>query len=421
MTMGVVHIVGAGLAGLSCAVTLLRAGAKVFAHEAARHAGGRCRSYFEPSLCLTIDNGNHLVLSGNSAALAYVEMIGAASKLVAPPEAAFAFTDLKTGEQWRLRINRGRLPWWILVKGRRVPGTRPRDYLACARLLRSGPYDTVANLVGGSSTLYERLWRPMLLAALNTHPGEASARLAGAVVRETLAKGGRACRPMIAAEGLSAAFVDPAVTFLKQYGAALQFDHRLRKLSFEGDRITALDFAEGDRITLSPQDRVVLAVPAPVAQTLLPGVRVPTQFRAIVNAHYKVRPPAGLPRILGIINGMSEWLFAFEERLSVTISGADRLLETPREELARKIWHEVANLSGIVSGLPPWQIIKERRATLAALPSEEEKRCGPRTAWSNLALAGDWTATGLPSTIEGAIRSGNRAAELALSSIAGDF
>jgi squalene-associated FAD-dependent desaturase len=421
MTMGVVHIVGAGLAGLSCAVTLLRAGTNIVVHEAARHAGGRCRSYFEPSLCLTIDNGNHLILSGNSAALAYVEIIGAASKLVAPPEAAFAFMDLKTGQQWRLRINRGRLPWWILVKERRVPGTRARDYLACARLLRAGPHDTVANLVGGSGTLYERLWRPLLLAALNTHPGEASARLAGAVVRETLAKGGWACRPMIAAEGLSAAFVDPALTFLKQHGAALQFDHRLRQLSFEGDRITALHFAEGGRITLSPQDRIVLAVPAPVAKTLLPGLKVPTQFRAIVNAHYKVRPPAGLPTILGIINGMSEWLFAFEERLSVTISGADRLLEIPREELARKIWHEVANVSGIVGGLPPWQIIKERRATFAALPSEEEKRSGPRTAWSNLALAGDWTATGLPSTVEGAIRSGNRAAELALSSIAGDF
>src|SRR5262249_53943751 len=156
---------------------------------------------------------------GNSAALAYVELIGAASKLVAAPDAAFAFADLKTGEKWTLRINRGRLPWWIFVHGRRVPGTRTQDYVAGGRLLRAGPHDTVANLIGGSSTLYERLWRPILLAALNTNPVEASARLAGAVVRETLAKGGWACRPMVAAEGLAAAFVDPAVNFLKQHGA----------------------------------------------------------------------------------------------------------------------------------------------------------------------------------------------------------
>jgi len=111
---------------------------------------------------------------------------------------------------------------------------------------------------------------------------------------------------------------------------------------------------------------------------------------------------------------MTEWMFAFQERLSITISAADRLIETPRVELARNIWREVASLTGLPRDSPAWQIIKERRATIAALPSEESKRPGARTQWSNLVLAGDWTATGLPATIEGAIRSGNRAAELIL-------
>ena len=114
----------------------------------------------------------------------------------------------------------------------------------------------------------------------------------------------------------------------------------------------------------------------------------------------------------GVINGTAEWLFAFPDRLSVTISGADRLLDTPREELAALIWREVAEIAGIAGPLPPWQIVRERRATFAALPREDAKRPGPRTRWNNLVLAGDWTATGLPATIEGAIRSGNRAAEL---------
>ena len=68
--------------------------------------------------------------------------------------------------------------------------------------------------------------------------------------------------------------------------------------------------------------------------------------------------------------------------------------------------------TGDRDSLPPWQIVRERRATFAALPEEERKRPGPQTGWRNLVLAGDWTATGLPATIEGAIRSGNRAAEL---------
>ena len=84
----------------------------------------------------------------------------------------------------------------------------------------------------------------------------------------------------------------------------------------------------------------------------------------------------------------------------------------PRVQLAAQIWLEVAAVAGIAAPLPPWQIVRERRATFAALPGEDAKRPGARTRWNNLLLAGDWTATGLPATIEGSIRSGNRAAEL---------
>ena len=102
----------------------------------------------------------------------------------------------------------------------------------------------------------------------------------------------------------------------------------------------------------------------------------------------------------------------WQSYLNTSKSSADRLLDTPREELAARIWREVAEIAGIAGPLPPWQIVRERRATFAALPREDAKRPGPQTRWNNLVLAGDWTATGLPATIEGAIRSGNRAAGL---------
>jgi uncharacterized protein with NAD-binding domain and iron-sulfur cluster len=105
-------------------------------------------------------------------------------------------------------------------------------------------------------------------------------------------------------------------------------------------------------------------------------------------------------------------VFAFPDRLSVTISGADRLLDAPREELAQTLWQEVAKVVGVAGAMPLWQLIKERRATFAALPGQDRKRPGAATRYTNMALAGDWTATGLPGTIEGAIRSGNRAADL---------
>jgi uncharacterized protein with NAD-binding domain and iron-sulfur cluster len=113
-----------------------------------------------------------------------------------------------------------------------------------------------------------------------------------------------------------------------------------------------------------------------------------------------------------VLNGTLQWLFAFPGRLSVTISAGDRLIDTPREELAKTIWSEVARLTGLPPELPPWQIVRERRATFAATPEQDARRPGPITGWRNLLLAGDWTDTGLPATIEGAIRSGNRAADL---------
>ena len=165
-----IHVVGAGLAGLAAAVRLAALGTRIVVHEAAGRAGGRCRSYHDPVLDMVIDNGNHLLLSGNRAALSYLEAIGAAGKLVGPAAADFAFMDLATGERWMLRINAGRLPWWILDRTRRVPGTTAGDYLSFARLMYASEERTICDAVPCAGPLYERLSRPLWLAAVNGSP-----------------------------------------------------------------------------------------------------------------------------------------------------------------------------------------------------------------------------------------------------------
>jgi hydroxysqualene dehydroxylase len=413
MAGGTIHIVGAGLAGLSAALTCLDSGRAIVVHEFARHAGGRCRSYFEPALGLTIDNGNHLLLSANEAALAFLRTIGSEGKLTGPNEAKFAFADLASDEQWVLHPNEGPIPWWIFAKDRRVPGTGPLDYLAMMRLLAPGRDESIDKIIDCSGILYERLSRPLFLAALNTEPREASALLAGAILRETLARGGRACHPLIASEGLGPAFIDPALSYLERNGAKICFMHQLRRVEVADGKVKLLDFGE-DTVELAPGDAVILAVPASVARLMLPDLDAPETFRAIVNAHFKIAPPKDFPRLLGIVNGTAEWLFAYPDRISATISAADRFVETSREELASAIWQDIAKVTGISGDMPQWHIVKERRATFAALPEENAKRPQAETPLSNLFLAGDWTATGLPATIEGAIRSGKTAANLTL-------
>jgi hydroxysqualene dehydroxylase len=409
---GTVHVIGAGLAGLAAAVRLAGRGASVAVHEAAGQAGGRCRSYHDPALDMEIDNGNHLLLSANHAALSYLAAIGAEDRLVGPAGAEFAFVDLADGERWTLRINSGRLPWWIFDRHRRVPGTTARDHLTFARLLWPPADKTTCEVVDCAGPLYDRLARPLFLAALNIEPKEGSAALAGAIIRESLAAGGKACRPLIARDGLGHALIEPALRFLGERNAQVQFGHRLRAIEFANDKVAALDFGD-DKIALGAGDMVILAVPPVVAADIVPRLDVPTEFRAIVNGHFRVDPPAGLAPIIGVVNGTVEWLFAFPGRLSVTISAGDRLLDVPRESLAKTLWEEVATVAGLPGTLPPWQIVRERRATFAATPAQNAKRPGAATAWTNLFLAGDWTDTKLPATIEGAIRSGSRAADLA--------
>lgn len=400
-------------------MALARRGVAVELSEAAAQAGGRCRSYFDRDLGLTLDNGNHLVLSGNRAVHAYVRLIGAADRLVGPDRAEFAWADLRTGERWTLRPDEGPIPWWVLQPSRRVPGTRAVDYLRLAPLALGRRGRTVGETARCSGPAWERLMEPFLLAALNTRAVDGDAGLAAAVIRETLARGGSAYRPRVAEPTLDAAFVAPALAWLAERGAVVRLGRRLRGFSFADGRVAELAFTDGP-VAVAPDEAVVLAAPPNVAAELVPDLTVPTEFRAIVNGHFAVAAPPGAPPILGVVGGAVEWIFRLPDRISVTISGADRLVDQPREALAQLMWREVAAALDLGDApLPRWQVVKEKRATFAATPAQDRQRPGARTRWRNLLLAGDWTDTGLPATIEGSLRSGFRAADLALSAQSG--
>lgn len=414
---GTVHVIGAGLAGLAAAVRLVEAGERVALYDQAPQAGGRCRSFHDATLGRLIDNGNHMVLSGNRALLDYARRTGGADALEELRPAAFPFLDLRDGAAWTLRP--GGL--WLLDPARRVPGSRPFDYLAALRCLTASREHSVADRLPSGGALFEFLWRPLAVSALNGPMERISARLFGAVLRETLLRGEAACRPVLAPRGLSAAFVEPALARLRSAGAALHLGVRVDGVTFDQDRVSGFA-AAGSAVTLGAPDSMIVAAPAWVAERLVPGLTVPPPGPAIVNLHFQldgpVRLPGGLP-FVGLVGGTAEWLFARDDLLSVTVSDADALADLPAEEIAGRLWAEIAphlrpapRLGGPI---PPFRVVKERRATPDQSPESVKRRPGTRTRWSNLTLAGDWTETGLPATLEAAVRSGNRAAEATLS------
>src|ERR1700742_4326939 len=173
-----VHIIGAGISALSAAVRLANAGHRVHVHEATQQAGGRCRSYFDAATNLTIDNGNHLLLSGNRHAVAYARSIGTEAGLIGPKSAQFPFVDIATGQRWLLDLGDSRLPFWVFEEGRRVPDTNISDYLALAPLVWAPTSKKVGDAIRCEGTLYQRLVQPLLLAALNVDPPVGSAGVA---------------------------------------------------------------------------------------------------------------------------------------------------------------------------------------------------------------------------------------------------
>ena len=229
------------------------------------------------------------------------------------------------------------------------------------------------------------------------------------MVDESLALGGSACIPAFPRDGLSESFIDPAVAWLASRGADVLLGRRIGSLGFAAGRATAV----GDR-PVANDEAVVLAAPAAAAAALVPGLVVPDRFEAILNVHFRCDADPGEAGFTGLIGGTAEWVFVKPGVVSVTISAGNRRVDAPADVLAAEVWRDVRavlRLPDAVPGtMPPWRVVKEKRATFAATPEQDRRRPPARTRWPNLVLAGDWTATGLPATIEGAIRSGCNAA-----------
>jgi phytoene dehydrogenase-like protein len=276
----------------------------------------------------------------------------------------------------------------------------------------------VAALYDASSPGYRRLIEPLTVAALNTAPGQASSRLLRRVVLGAW-RGPRAVLPLVAERGLGPDLVEPLAAEVRRRGGMIETGRRVRRLAWQDGRVAALDFGEV-RIRLGPGDRVVLAV-SPAEAERLAGLEFGFDYSPIVNAHFELEGlSSARPRMVGVLGAAAQWILLRGSIASVTVSAADDLADLPAEQVAGQLWTDVRaslRLIGLTptETLPRHRIVKERRATIRQTPGL--RRPGAVTAWRNLFLAGDWTDTGLPATIEGALRSGVTAARATLRSV----
>lgn len=394
------HVVGAGVAGLAAALAAARAGAQVSLYEGAPQAGGRCRTVVAGGF--THDNGTHALLGANPRALALLEAIGARGRWVEPEPAGLPVYDAATGRLAHVGLHP--LDW--LRPRRRPEGLGLADLPRLARLALPLGDRPIGALFAGRPLL-ESFVEPLTVAVLNTPVEIASARRLGRALRRVARPGG--ARLYVAESGLGPDLVAPALATLERLGARMATGLRLRGVEGQGERLTALAFADRT-VPLGPGDGVVLALPPAEIGRLFPALAVPDAYEPIVNAHFRVAGPER-PRFVGLRGALSHWALARRDHVSVTVSAAGASVADDPESLAVRIWEEVApalRAAGVEIGeRGEARVVKEKRATIRQAAGPDLPR--PRAPYRNLRFAGDWLSL-LPATIEAAVISGEEAA-----------
>ncbi|MHA1539652.1 MAG: hydroxysqualene dehydroxylase [Alphaproteobacteria bacterium] len=373
-----IHIIGAGLSGLSAAIwaTQSTIDYDIYLYEARQFAGGRCRSFYDKTLKHSVDNGTHLLLGANQHVFEYLDIIGATKTLQPVGAASFPFYNLNTGAQ----ISIGSL--WNL---------RSLKLLFQPRFLKG-------------------IWDSVIVSILNTSPATASKTLLLKTAWKIFKGGKRTRQPFLVEADLGTSFIDPALTFLTEKGVDISFGISLKTLESSGQQVEKLLFSGGKEVSLKTEDRIILALPPYALQKILPDISVPDAYESILNLHFDSTDLPSLPQpFIGLIGGISHWVFQREKTLSVTVSAANHLLKTSREELVQTIWQEITQLLETDKSYPPYTLLWEKKASFAQDRKNVKKRPPSQTPYKNLLLAGDFTKTGLPATIEGAIVSGKRA------------
>ena len=331
--------------------------------------------------------------------------IGSAGALVGPGDGGFSVRRSRVGRALDAPINDG-LPWWIFDRTRRVPGTTAFDYLKVARLLRVADDAAVGDVLDCSGPLYDRLLGPVLLAALNIDPREGAATLASAVMRETLALGGKACRPLIAREGLSHAFIEPAMKHLKARGVEVRLEHELRGMRFEGGRVSRARFRIGSGRSSNRRCRDRRGADACRGGA---GARADGAAGLPLDRQRAFQDRRAARRAADAGAGQRDDRVDFCVRRAAV--GDDQQRRPPDGRAARRACAD--DLAEVAKGHGNCRrpaAVADRARAARDLRGDARRECqAPRrraTQWENLFLAGDWTATGLPATFEGAIALG---------------
>jgi squalene synthase HpnD len=428
-----VVVLGAGYAGLACAAELVRRGHEVTLLESRALLGGRAHSFTDPKTGLTLDNGQHILMGCYHETLGLLRELGVTDRLQTPSRLHVPYCS-ERGRHALTAIAPSPLHLAsALLHFGELSFADKRAAIGLALRLRlggnPGPHETVAGWLRRwkqTPNVIRALWEPLCLAALNEPVATGSAALFATVIRRSFLGGPADSTIYLSRVGLSELFAPEIEELLEMCGGAVRVQAPVKALHFAGEKLAEIELADG---TCLQPEAVVSALPWHVLRGLLPAEsKLAAACRAlgdapIVSLHLWLDRPVLREPFVGFLDSPVHWIFNRDliqggatrqpgHVFTAVISGAREVLDQTPAELEELTLREMRRFlpETHAAKVLHRMVYKARSATFAATPEAEELRPGAVTEWSNFWLAGDWTDTGLPATIEGAIVSGNRAA-----------
>jgi len=434
-----VLIIGGGFAGLTAGVALAEAGKRVRLLEQKPHLGGRARSFLDPTTGSVVDNGQHLIMGCYHSTIRFLKTIGTLDRVRFQPRLAMPFLD-RDGRLTRLDCPDWPFPWHLVLgvlRSRSFSFRQKLEVLHLGKVLRAPCAGSAAagesvaawlSRQGQSEGLRRNFWDLLCIAAMNEDPRLASAQLFERVLRQALFSSPADSRLGIPRAGLSECYTAEAAAFIEARGGSVQTSRSVRQVLITGGACRGVELTSGETIEGLP---VISAVPWRQLAIVMPGDLLRTEpFFAgalvlrpapIISINLWFDAPITDLEFAGLRGTTIQWLFdksriwgANDHCISLVLSGAHEHIGRPKEELLAIALRELAEMLPVVrkAKLLRSLVIKERFATFSPSPEAEPVRPPARTPIQGLFLAGDWTATGLPATIEGAVQSGYTAARV---------
>jgi squalene-associated FAD-dependent desaturase len=423
-----VIVIGGGFAGLTAAAYLVKNNFNVTLLEASPKLGGRAYSFLDKDSNTVLDNGQHILMGCYEETLKFLSLIGADKNFNYPDKLEVNF--VKEGNIVRhLKCITKFYPLNLLLGLLKFKALSFADRLSLLKVFLKLPFIKINEFTGmnvkewlekenQTPAIKDSFWKILAVGALNTSIEKASAKVFIDILKKIFLKGNKAATIILPKHGLSESYCKYAGEFILKNGGEFILSEQVEQFVISGGRITEVH--SSNKVYLD-FDFVITAVPAFALSRILNddvNFDIPDfDYSSILNIQIWVRQNSLPEGFFGLINSPVHWVFNKGTHLNVVISDANDLVSMSDDELIMMIKKELQKFfllePGMISG---YKIIKEKRATFIPTDDVIDKRPAQKTSIKNLILAGDWVDTGLPSTIESAVKSGIVAAEIIINS-----